>query len=205
MRSGSRALVDQRTKNSARQPRSTQMPRRSIPQVLPWTQAEPLICRLKRMSRRPPTSHQLRGAKAAAAADGEVGAASAIDPEAAAVDTPGLTLNAGRAADLADELCVASAADVAPVSAAIVGGAVDGLLGRPAATANDELGAAATVDPEAAAVDTPGLALNAGGAADLADELSVARAADVAPVSAAVIRGAGDARLRPVAGLRMGG
>jgi hypothetical protein len=76
---------------------------------------------------------------------------------------------------------------------------------RARGAANDELGAASIVDPEAATVDTPGLALNAGGATDLADDLSVASAADVAPVSAAVVGRAGDASLLPVAGLCMRG
>ena len=136
----------------------------------------------------------------ATAADGEVGAAAAIDPESAAIDAPGSTLNAGRAADLPDELSVARASDITPVSAAVIRGAVDGLGGW-ASAADDELGAASIVDPEAATVDTPGLALNAGGATDLADELSVASAADIAPVSAAVVGGAGDARTLAVAGL----
>jgi hypothetical protein len=140
---------------------------------------------------------RLRGAKATAATDGEFGAAAAVNPETAAIDAPGSALNAGRAADLADELSVASAADVAPVSAAVIRGTVDGLTGRglrwARGAANDELGAAATVDPEATVVDAPGSALNAGRATDLADDLSIASATNVAPVSAAVVGGAGDA------------
>jgi hypothetical protein len=57
--------------------------------------------------------------------EGKVGAATAIDPEAAVVDTPGVVANAGGAADLADEDDVASGADVAPVSPSVIGGASD--------------------------------------------------------------------------------
>jgi len=67
--------------------------------------------------------------------------------------------------------------------------------------ANPEVGAAASIDPETALVDAPGIAADTGRAADLASELDVAGGADSAPVSAAVIGGAGD--LRSVAGLRV--
>lgn len=60
--------------------------------------------------------------------------------------------------------------------------------------ADDEFGAAALVDPEAATVDTPGVVADACRAADLAYELRVTGATDVAPVSAAVVGGAGNAR-----------
>lgn len=149
-----------------------------------------------------------RAVSSTTAAESEVGAAAIVNPEAATVDAPGPALNASGAADLADELSVASAADVTPVSASVVRGAGDGLTGlglrRARGAANDELGAAATVNPQATVVDAPGSALNASRATDLADELSVTSAADVAPVSAAVVGGAGDASLRSVAGLSMG-
>ena len=61
-------------------------------------------------------------------ADAEVGATAVVDPEAALVETPGIAANAGRAADLADELDVAAVADVTPVSFAVVGRAGDELL-----------------------------------------------------------------------------
>jgi hypothetical protein len=143
----------------------------------------------------------------AALADEEFGAAAAVDPYAAAVGAPGAALDAGRAADLPFEADVATIADVAPVSAVIVRGADDDLRRwrrwRARTAADDELGAAALVDPEAALVDTPGASADAGRTADLADELGIAGAADVAPVSASVIGGAGDARTA-VAWLRGG-
>jgi hypothetical protein len=100
-------------------------------------------------------------------ADAEVCATAAIDPEAATVEAPGVAANAGRAADLADKADIAAGADVTPVSAAIVGGAVDDTLRRwrrrtwRTATTDEELGAAATVDPEAATVYAPGAVANA--------------------------------------------
>ena len=99
-------------------------------------------------------------------ADAELGAAAAIDPETALVDTPCVAANAGRAADLADELDITAVADVAPVSFAIVGRAGDELrlsVRRCAVGAADgEVGAATAVDPEAALVDTPRAAADAG-------------------------------------------
>ena len=58
--------------------------------------------------------------------------------------------------------------------------------------ADAEVGAAATVDPEATLVEAPGAPLDAGGAADLAGQADVATRADVAPVSFAIVGGAGN-------------
>jgi hypothetical protein len=61
--------------------------------------------------------------------------------------------------------------------------------------ADFKVATAAAVNPEAATVDAPGTALDAGGAADLPGEADVTVGTDVAPVSLAVIGGAGnDAR-----------
>lgn len=132
-----------------------------------------------------------------------------VDPDATAIDTPGPALDAGRTADLPAEADVATSADVTPVSAAVVGGAGDDLRGWRRwgtwAAADDELGAAAFVDPEAATVDTPGIVADAGRAADLTDELGIASAADVTPVSATIVGGAGDSRTAAVAWLRGSG
>src|SRR5206468_2336055 len=140
---------------------------------------------------------------------GEICAATAIDPEAAIVDSPGAAADAGRAAHLIDEFHVAGIPDVAPVPLAVVGGAADGCLPRTlalilpraargiisATTADGELGAAAAINPEAAVVDAPGVAADAGGAADLADEFRIAGIPDVAPVPVAVVGGAADGSL----------
>jgi hypothetical protein len=137
------------------------------------------------------------------ATDGEVGAAAFVDPEAAVVDTPGVAADAGRAADLADELDIAAVAYGAPVSASIVGGAVDGLArwwARRSASADSEVGTATLVCPEATLVDAPGAATDAGGAADLTDEADVAIVELATVVFPAVIGGAVDCLLT-VAGL----
>lgn len=140
--------------------------------------------------------------------DAEVGAAATIDPQAAAVDTPGVIPNAGRTADLPDETNVAGSAHVAPVSAPIVGGAINHPVrrGRWAVSRDHEISAATTVDPEAPPVNTPGVIADARGAADLPDKTHIACRADVAPVSASVVGGAGDAlrRRRTVPGLWRG-
>jgi hypothetical protein len=62
-----------------------------------------------------------------ATTDEELGAAAAVDPEAATIYAPGVVANAGRAADLAGKANVTTSADVAPVSATVVGGAGDPL------------------------------------------------------------------------------
>jgi hypothetical protein len=142
--------------------------------------------------------------RAVACAEGEVSTAATVDPEAAIVDAPGIAADAGRAADLADELDIAAVTDGAPVSFAIVGGAVDSLLPWPEASALGEFGTASSINPEAAVVDAPGVAANAGRTADLADELGVARPTNGTPVSFAVVGGAGDSLLS-VAGLRVCG
>ncbi len=132
-------------------------------------------------------------------ADAEVGAAAAVYPEAALVDAPGVAANAGRAADLANELGVAAVADVTPVSFAVVGGAGDSLAllallpsVAVAIATGGELGAASAIDPEAAVVVAPGAVLDAWAAADLADELDAAAGVYVAVVALSVIGGAGD-------------
>ena len=139
-------------------------------------------------------------------ADFEVGAATTIYPKAATIDTPGAALDAGGAADLPGEADVTIGTDVAPVSVAVIGGAGNDARGSIlwrgwTSGGDDKLSTASTVDPESAAVGAPGAALDAGGAADLAHEADVAAGANVAPVSVAVIGGAGDARRRTIARL----
>ena len=58
--------------------------------------------------------------------------------------------------------------------------------------ADDEFGATAAVDPYAVVVPSPGLILDAGGAADLAGEPDATTGIDAAEVAAAVVGGAGD-------------
>ena len=138
--------------------------------------------------------------------DAELGAAAAIDPEATTVDAPAVITDAGGTTDLAGKLNVAAIADVAPVSIAVVGRAGDDARRRSRLTVicEDEFGAAATVDPEAATVDTPGVVADAGRAADLPDEANVAATADVTPVAVIVVGRAGDSLLRGTASLSCG-
>jgi uncharacterized protein GlcG (DUF336 family) len=108
-------------------------------------------------------------------ADAEVGSAAFVDPEAALIDAPCIALDALGAADLTREANVAAVADVAPVSAAVVGGTGNDLHGwrtwgwsvSTTTAADGKVGSAATVDPEAAIVDAPGVAADTGRAADL--------------------------------------
>ena len=136
-------------------------------------------------------------------ADAEVSAAAAVDPQAALVKTPGVAADAGRAADLADELNIATVANGAPVSFPVVGGAGDNRRPRRwgSRTTDHELGSAATVDPQATLVEAPGVTADARRAADLADELDIAGVAYGAPVSFPVVGGAGDPLGLTVSGL----
>jgi hypothetical protein len=124
-------------------------------------------------------------------ADEELGSATAIDPDTAAVDTPGVVLDARSAADLTAEADIPAITDVTPVSAAIVGRAGDDLRRRwrgwPESTAYGEIGAAATINPKAASVDAPGVVSDARRAADLPYQLGIASAANVTPVSTTVV------------------
>jgi hypothetical protein len=132
----------------------------------------------------------------------EVGAAAPVNPEPATVDAPGAVTDTGRAADLAHQPNVATTPDVTPVSATIVGGAGDDLprwwwrrrRWWRTITSDDELGSAAPIDPQATAINAPGAVTDAGRTADLANEANVTPTSDVAPVSAAIIGGAGNPR-----------
>jgi len=58
--------------------------------------------------------------------------------------------------------------------------------------ADAEFGATAAIDPQAATINAPGVALNAGRTADLTSQTDVSSGTDVTPVSAPVVRGAGN-------------
>ena len=60
-----------------------------------------------------------------AAADDKFRTTSAVDPKTTTVDAPGTVANARGAADLADQADITRGADVAPISATVVGGASD--------------------------------------------------------------------------------
>ena len=92
-------------------------------------------------------------------ADAELCTTTTVDPDAAAVDAPCVVAYAGGTADLAGELNITTAADVTPVSAAVVGGTGDCAPRRPPRAVvvvhDHKLGATAAVDPKAATVDAP--------------------------------------------------
>jgi len=126
--------------------------------------------------------------------DFEVGAAAAIDPDAAGVVAPGDAIDAVGVAALANDANAAHGVDGANVPAAVVGGAVDdALLWRiPAGLADFEVGAAAAIDPNAVAIPAPRGAEGARRAAALADETNAAAGVHRAAIAAAVIGGAVD-------------
>lgn len=140
----------------------------------------------------------------------ELGSAAFVDPETAAVDTPGLSLIAGRAADLAregDVVRIDSTGNGAVITATVVRRAGKGLADAsaiapsipmtippavPIAIAGGEFSAAATVNPDTIVIPPPSLALVAGGATALVGESNTAAGIGVAVIAAAVIRGAID-------------
>ena len=128
----------------------------------------------------------------------EIGATAAVDPDAAVVRSPRLSLDTWRPADLTAQGNV-TARELAPVAAIVIRRTVDNLpwsgTTAPVAT-NHEVGATAAVDPDAVIVPPPCLSLDARRAAHLAAEGDVA-ARKVAPVAATIIGRAGDDLPRP--------
>ena len=133
-----------------------------------------------------------------AAANDKLGSTTAVDPYAVVIESPCLILDAGGAADLTGEADTATSVGVAEVAIIVVRGAGDGLaalISSPvaaAATAYNEFGSAAAIDPYAGVVESPSLVLDAGGAADLAGEADAAARVGVAEVASAIVGGAGD-------------
>jgi hypothetical protein len=117
-----------------------------------------------------------------AAADLEIGAATAINPYSAAAISPGRTVNAGRIAALSNEGDAAARIGGAMLATAVVGRAVEG-IGAAAGIVTgptgskiscEKIGAAAAVNPNVAAIITPCGAEDAGSIAALIDELNSA-------------------------------
>jgi hypothetical protein len=132
----------------------------------------------------------------------EVGSTTAINPDLAPVITPGLSLNAWRSATLVDHADAAAGVRVAVVSFAVVGGTGDlSAAARVAsstawipattaaviATTQPEVGAAAPIDPDAIAVKTPGLVLDAWRSAALVDHANAVLGGHLAKMAFAVI------------------
>jgi len=150
-----------------------------------------------------------------AATTGELGPAAAIDPDATAVPSPGLSLGAGRAAALVGQSYTPVGVHIARVALAIIGGAVNGAgvivaaipiaavaTAVPTSTAAPipvaatvtagELGTASAVDPDAVATPAPGLSLDAGRAAALIGHANSTAGIHIATVAVAIIGGAVD-------------
>ncbi len=131
----------------------------------------------------------------------EVGSTTAINPDLAPVIAPGLSLNAWRSATLVDHADAATGVGVAVVSFAVVGGTGDlSAAARVAssatawitaaaviATPQPEVGAAAPIDPDAIAVKSPGLVLDAGRTTALVDHADAVLGGHLAKMAFAVI------------------
>jgi hypothetical protein len=99
----------------------------------------------------------------------ELSTATAINPYTAAIESPGLSLNTGRSANLPRHDDIAAATrNGAVLSISVIGRAGKGLSAATsaipvaaavAASADDEVSAATSVDPDAVAIPTPGLSL----------------------------------------------
>src|SRR5579863_516452 len=130
------------------------------------------------------------------AADLEVGAATAIDPDAAAVVAPRCIEHAIRVAALAHQANATVRIDRAGVAAHIVGRARDDLRagagsGSPAATtatsADLKVSAATAIDPDAAAIIAPRATEIAWRTAALANQLHAAAGVGRADIAPAVV------------------
>ena len=158
------------------------------------------------------------GASLPVAGNGEVRAAATIRPNTALAVTPGLALDAGSFAALANQAHAEAGIRGAPNAFHVIGSAIDHVSVAPAAelaltvsvatamlddngslNANLELRAAATIDPDASIVIAPGAILNALGFAFLVDHLYSAGGIDGANVTTHVI-----GRTRHPQGLRHG-
>ena len=99
--------------------------------------------------------------------------ATTIHPNAITVIAPSAVLRAGAAAALHDEAYAPASFGGAIVAITFIGGAVDGITVVPTvprSTADLKFGAAAAVNPKAAAINAPTLALDTRRLADLALE-----------------------------------
>ena len=126
-------------------------------------------------------------------ADAKFGTAAAVNPKPPAIGAPRIALNTSRAADLAAKSYVRTTTGIAPVSAAVIGGAGDDLRGWRArlwavsAACDEKVGPASSIDPEACAIDTPGLSLDTLRATDLAGETNVAGVISTTIVATAIV------------------
>src|SRR5882724_1353143 len=127
-------------------------------------------------------------------ADGEIRAASAVDPNASVIKAPSLSEDAGRFAALANQADTTVGVDAAAAEVEVIGRAIEGADSAVASAigvfpcADGKIRAASAVDPDAVAGDAPGPAVDARGLAPLADEFDVAVAVDTAEMTIEIVR-----------------
>lgn len=143
--------------------------------------------------------------------DFEISAATAIDIKSIAVAAPGFAANAGGIAALANQPHRAAISFAAIVTPHVARFAIEGLnrpstattativpipvsisipipVSIPVAITDFEIGAAASIHPDSAAVKIPGPAFDAGRAAALADQANAAARVGRAEIATAIIR-----------------
>jgi hypothetical protein len=134
---------------------------------------------------------------------GEVGAAAVIDPDAAIIEAPRISLSTRGPAALADHLYSCAGFCLAVVTLTVIGGAVKrldetcGVVAVVPVTTTwrthlqGKVGTATAIDPDAATIEAPSLALDAARPAALPDELNSGAGVNFTIVAPAVIRRAG--------------
>jgi len=127
-------------------------------------------------------------------ADSEIGAAATVNPDAAFIEAPGLTEDAGCFAALANQANAAegvraAAAEIEIVRRAIKGANTSAKAGviRVVAGSYGEVSAATAVNPNAVACDAPGAAINAGRFAALTNDLNATVGVEGAEVAVKVV------------------
>jgi hypothetical protein len=148
------------------------------------------------------------GGTVRAGLQGEVGTAAVIDPDAAVIESPGISLRTGGTAALVHHLHLPAAAGLhgAVVTLTVIGGTGYGARSAieiiaiaivvaivvPIVRATGfkgEVSAAAVIDPDAAIIESPGISLSTRGAAALVDHFHVCASAGfgVAVMTLAII------------------
>ena len=127
-------------------------------------------------------------------ADGEICAASVVDPNASVIKAPSLSEDAGRFAALANQADTTVCIDAAAAEVEVIGRTIEGPYSTVASAigvfpyANGEVRAASAVDPDAVPSHAPGPAVDARGLAPLTHELDAARAVDRAEMTIEIVR-----------------
>jgi len=127
-------------------------------------------------------------------ADGEIGTATAVNPNAAVVVTPGLAKDARRVAALAHEANAAVGVHAAAVDIEIVGSAIESadaavaVIVRIFIGADGKVSPTATVHPNVVAYNAPSAPIDAGGFTSLTKKFDATIGVDRAKVAIEVVR-----------------